>query len=574
MNFFENYPRTDFHELNLDWLIKEWRKFLNKYTDLTSRVENVEQLIAEYKEYMDNYFDNLDITTEINNKIDEMVAGGQFAEILADFLPFVTPEMYGATGDGTTDDTHAFTTMASANIPVYIPNKSYVIDRQVLINKVIEDYGSYPNYEPLYKRDINIDLGGISRGEDTPLPVDTSYLEACTFLNNKYYIACYDYGAMDNATYVAIYDRDFNYIEKYYTAQTYGRANSIFNDDNKIWIDYDSGYHVRFNDDMTGATAFYNPSIRNYGYWNNTYYGIIFGTQNITIAELDTDMLTILSSFTVQANYSNLQSASVIDGVVYIATTMGNFYLIDIATQAVNTISYRDQLEIENFFKDDKGIAGSGHYYGMNGMYNIYRFNGGVPDVPVRYIRADGNYNIQNIYTTSSDRTGIYHVVNGTNIGLPFDEGDLISTDEIKLFISKANNVKYIYWDNSWKLCGSLTSWRGVFATIVRGMNLYIMPDGTLMLEFATMNFTNRVNSYTHDLSAIWSKYKWRDSYTPEVYFIGKGVGNIINADVYVGTAVISKTGADVYVRKISSTDQTTINCNVNGFYNASLSYL
>ena len=39
-------------------------------------------LFVELKEYVDNYFDNLDVQTEINNKLDDMVEDGSMAEII------------------------------------------------------------------------------------------------------------------------------------------------------------------------------------------------------------------------------------------------------------------------------------------------------------------------------------------------------------------------------------------------------------------------------------------------------------------------------------------------------------
>lgn len=556
---FHGYPYTDFHELNADWLLAEWKEFLNKYTDLTSRVENVEQLIAEYKEYMDNYFDNLDITTEINNKIDQMIAGGQFAEILADFLPFVTPEMYGAVGDGVTDDTNAFITMAAANIPVYIPNKTYVIDRQVLINKLIGDFGSYPNYEPLYKRDINVDLGGISRGEDTALPVSTSYVEAVTYMNNMYYMACYDYS--NSATYIARYNADFEYIDRYYTSGTYGIANSIFNDGSHIWVDYDSGYHVRFTADIADATAFYNPTIRNYGYWNKTYYAVELGVGEITIGELESDMLSIRNAFTIQADYGTRQSASVLNGVVYIPTTQGNFYVIDIATHDYNVISYMDQLEIENFFIDKDGVlSGSGHYYGMNGMYNIYRFNGGVPDAPFRYIPADGSYNIANIYTASSGRTGVYHITNGTNAGFPYDEGDLFVTNDMRLFVCSAINSKYVY-RGIWRWAGTI---QRELITLGSGIRLVLGQGGEIIGSFSNYHATSNSNTYTNDLSDLYARLQLPNNYSMSCYVFGKAAGNIISVNVFIGSFNINRTSQALYLRNLTGSG---IDCYIDAEY-------
>ena len=49
-------------------------------------LEEVQQKMIELKEYVDNYFDNLDIQTEINNKLDEMADSGELASIIAQYL--------------------------------------------------------------------------------------------------------------------------------------------------------------------------------------------------------------------------------------------------------------------------------------------------------------------------------------------------------------------------------------------------------------------------------------------------------------------------------------------------------
>ena len=49
-------------------------------------VEELQNLYVELKSYVDNYFDNLDVQTEINNKLDSMVADGTLPEIVASYL--------------------------------------------------------------------------------------------------------------------------------------------------------------------------------------------------------------------------------------------------------------------------------------------------------------------------------------------------------------------------------------------------------------------------------------------------------------------------------------------------------
>ena len=46
----------------------------------------LQNLFIDLKNYVDNYFDNLDIQTEINNKLDEMAQSGELSDIIAQYL--------------------------------------------------------------------------------------------------------------------------------------------------------------------------------------------------------------------------------------------------------------------------------------------------------------------------------------------------------------------------------------------------------------------------------------------------------------------------------------------------------
>lgn len=49
-------------------------------------LNELETAFVELKEYVDHYFDNLDVQTEIDNKLDEMAESGELAEIIAQYL--------------------------------------------------------------------------------------------------------------------------------------------------------------------------------------------------------------------------------------------------------------------------------------------------------------------------------------------------------------------------------------------------------------------------------------------------------------------------------------------------------
>lgn len=78
---------------------------------LNLTIENVNQLGADFEalyNWVNNYFDNLDIQEEIDKKLDELIESGEFGLYLYSIIGFVTPTMFGAKGDGVTNDMPAF----------------------------------------------------------------------------------------------------------------------------------------------------------------------------------------------------------------------------------------------------------------------------------------------------------------------------------------------------------------------------------------------------------------------------------------------------------------------------------
>ena len=52
--FFNQFPYTDFHELNADWMIKHFKEFLDGLKNVDSWIDNHEQEYQELKEICDN----------------------------------------------------------------------------------------------------------------------------------------------------------------------------------------------------------------------------------------------------------------------------------------------------------------------------------------------------------------------------------------------------------------------------------------------------------------------------------------------------------------------------------------
>ena len=87
------YPGTNFHDLNLNWLLNEMKNCLTEWastkedwedleTDNAAFKERIESEWDSFEDYVRNYLTNLDVSQEINAKIDAMIESGQFRSII------------------------------------------------------------------------------------------------------------------------------------------------------------------------------------------------------------------------------------------------------------------------------------------------------------------------------------------------------------------------------------------------------------------------------------------------------------------------------------------------------------
>lgn len=79
MGLFEQFPYTNFHEMNLDWL-------LQKMKELARRVDSVEELVAALKQEVETFIDNLDIQKAVNDYIDQLASDGTIKKMLDDLM--------------------------------------------------------------------------------------------------------------------------------------------------------------------------------------------------------------------------------------------------------------------------------------------------------------------------------------------------------------------------------------------------------------------------------------------------------------------------------------------------------
>jgi hypothetical protein len=81
---FENFPYSNFHDMNLDWIINQWLDMKKSFATYE------EAFKCEYFP-VDGYFENLDVQKEINAKLDSMVDDGTFIKLIT---PLISNDSY------------------------------------------------------------------------------------------------------------------------------------------------------------------------------------------------------------------------------------------------------------------------------------------------------------------------------------------------------------------------------------------------------------------------------------------------------------------------------------------------
>ena len=74
-NFYNKYPYTDFHELNLDWVLETIRNLTEEWAAVQTDWSDTKQAWEDLYNYVTDYFDNLDLQNEVNIKLEQREIG-------------------------------------------------------------------------------------------------------------------------------------------------------------------------------------------------------------------------------------------------------------------------------------------------------------------------------------------------------------------------------------------------------------------------------------------------------------------------------------------------------------------
>lgn len=168
----QNFPfiEADFDSITyyqlLCKLAEEINKVINSNNSIGQQTEILTNAFNELQNYVEHYFDNLDIQTEINNKLDEMAESGQLTDIIAQYL-----QLAGVLAFDTVTDMKIAENLTNGSIVrtlgysnIQDTNGSYYKIRNVLNTDVIDNINiiALDNFNNLVAEKIKEKQGMIS----------------------------------------------------------------------------------------------------------------------------------------------------------------------------------------------------------------------------------------------------------------------------------------------------------------------------------------------------------------------------------------------------------------------------
>ena len=82
MGFFNNFPYTNFHDLNLNWIMDKVREWGEKVAELADDVTDMKSMFHSLQDYVTHFFDSLVIKQAVAEKLEQMLRDGELDDIL------------------------------------------------------------------------------------------------------------------------------------------------------------------------------------------------------------------------------------------------------------------------------------------------------------------------------------------------------------------------------------------------------------------------------------------------------------------------------------------------------------
>lgn len=213
MAFYHKYPYTDFHELNLDWFLAEFKKVMDA-------TESLDQTVEQFTQFVTNYFDNLDVQQEVNAKLEQMKDDGELTAMLWPLLQDFRSEIEGQMQEQDqqiTDATDRMNTLeARMDTFTNLPNASTAGDAELQDIRIGADGYTYSN------------AGTAVRAQIDNLREDL-HDNTVTLITGKYIDPSdgnlYNWSGYNCTNFISLYEDEYGFVKKRICIHTFTASN-------------------------------------------------------------------------------------------------------------------------------------------------------------------------------------------------------------------------------------------------------------------------------------------------------------------------------------------------------------
>ena len=82
MALFDNMPYTNLHEINLDWIIEQVKKYSETVEGMSGTIDDIYGKLDDLRQFIIDQIEDLDVAAEVSAKLAEMQADGTLAQII------------------------------------------------------------------------------------------------------------------------------------------------------------------------------------------------------------------------------------------------------------------------------------------------------------------------------------------------------------------------------------------------------------------------------------------------------------------------------------------------------------
>ena len=542
------YPYTDFHELNADWILGKIRgleEAMKKFV-----VDTKDTIIETVNKWLD---DHPEATTTVQDgSITSVKMQADFLEEIEN--PFVTPEMFGAVGDGVTDDTQAFIDCFNSGKKIVIPQKSYLINsvNPTFDGDVIYNSGEYPNVTPVYNsKHIIENIDKISEVLKYDLGF-TGYVEAITYntKNDRLIIACYNYQSTPKTTIIVMNPNTLVIDNQYDLNYSIPNAISYNEDDNEILLCcYSNNPGVfRFDADTfdyKGRLSTVDQNIYwTYDNYTKTYASTDLSNNVYTVNIYDSNF-NLIKSFSRNIVTNAHQDICYRKGIIY-QLTWNKIIIINVITGDTYYLGLNSLVELEGitfvgdvpFFAYHNTYVDGIEYIGsltadvnITNIENLQNKGQYLENTDLNTILVDGVYRVH--YTGSND----YHFPGTTTGGMLIVTSCINETLDIQIinqtYIDRSGSYQHIFTRSS--ITHNASSWSNWF-TLMRSSRMLSAAD-TAALITANSNVISSsrlILTYSNNLVILTGWILISNdtiaSATPLLTGLPKGMGSPVTA--------------------------------------------